>query len=321
MALRTNIVSIVLIVASATAQSQTRWQDDPLNPHLRQVGRVLSPSVVYDSASHVFQLWETDGYNVFRALSLNGRDWYLSENGPLRRLNVTLKLRFIFEVHVIRVDSLYFMYATGPQLNDTGAIVLATSTDGDNWSLHPSNPVVAPSGRGWQSTGVAYAKVVRTSRGFIMAYGGGDGVSLSGIGIAASPDGISWTKFGEDQVIHPRDTCAIVPCGMTIKDSTCYMLYTSLADSARCIYLATSFDGFHWTPYWDASLLHSGQSGAWNSRNLGEGTLLYLNNKFHFWYSALGDRNDSWQMGYTTSDSLSINSSTHTGSPFTPTQY
>lgn len=302
----TTLIAIVLfsLLSISRLNAQTTWHDDPLNPHLRNIGRVLSPSVLFDSSSHSFHLWGTDGHNLYRALSLDGSTWYISEyDSPY--LASVFSMNFLFAVEVVRVDSMYYMYFTGQQFNGKLIIGLATSRDGDNWTLHPSSPVLRATGVTWESGGVAYAKIVHTAQGFIMAYTGGDGKTASMVGIATSQDGILWQRFGGNPVILPKDSVSgIAPCALASKDGQFYLLYNSLVAPADWINLAVSSDGFHWTKSGSNPVVRSGAPGSWNSGSLGEGTLRFVGSGAHFWYSALSNDQSLWQMGHAWTDSL-----------------
>lgn len=98
-------------------------------------------------------------------------------------------------------DDGYAIYYTGlDRPRGSGAIGLATSTDGATWTKH-GEPVLSaePS---WERGKVDRPSVARTSRGFAMVYAG---EQLTDRGLAWSDDGITWRRDGEGPVIDQDD--------------------------------------------------------------------------------------------------------------------
>jgi predicted GH43/DUF377 family glycosyl hydrolase len=289
-----------VLLATLSVDAQTVWHDDPLNPHLQGLSRVLSPSVLVDSSTHLFHLWETDGYRVYHALSPDGRTWYVSENTPSIDLTSAFRVNFIYAVEVVRVDSEYYMYCDAAVTGSFSQIItLATSKDGETWTVHPASPVFIPTGSGWESNGISYPKIVRAEQAYCMLYAGGDGVHGSMIGVATSLDGKTWQRYENNPVIVISGSA---PTGLEIHDGQFYLLYTSLIPPASSINLAQSPDGFTWKNSSFNPVIQSGPPGAWNSSNLGEGTLRFVNGSFRLWYSAQSAYDPTWRMGYASTD-------------------
>jgi len=102
---------------------------------------------------------------------------------------------------VIKVENVYYMYYLGRNLPEV-KIGLATSTDGTNWTRHPSNPVLVAD-EPWEGSGVYYASVYQTNNEFVMIYMNASG---TGFGRATSTDGINWIKDESNPFFTKDDT-------------------------------------------------------------------------------------------------------------------
>jgi predicted GH43/DUF377 family glycosyl hydrolase len=102
---------------------------------------------------------------------------------------------------ITATDDGYAIYYTGlDRPRGSGAIGLATSTDGATWTKH-GQPVLSAEPT-WERGKLDRPRVARTSRGFAMVYSGGQ---LTDRGLAWSDDGITWRRDGESPVIDQGD--------------------------------------------------------------------------------------------------------------------
>jgi predicted GH43/DUF377 family glycosyl hydrolase len=102
---------------------------------------------------------------------------------------------------ITATDDGFAIYYTGlDRPRGSGAIGLATSTDGATWTKHGA-PILSaePS---WERGKLDRPRVARTSRGYAMVYSGGQ---LTDRGLAWSDDGITWRRDGEAPVIDQDD--------------------------------------------------------------------------------------------------------------------
>lgn len=95
----------------------------------------------------------------------------------------------------------YRLWFTSVQLAGSDAILetaVATSSDGLAFAA-PTDPVLQPSGSGWDSAGVETVSVLRDATGMFRLWYAGDlpppGSNQYAIGAASSADGIHWTKI------------------------------------------------------------------------------------------------------------------------------
>jgi hypothetical protein len=94
---------------------------------------------------------------------------------------------------VVRTDAGYLLFYAGFDVaqSGSGAIGLATSSDGVTWDKRPE-PVLAAS-EPWEGRSLDRPRAVVTPDGLAMVYAGRD---LSDRGLATSGDGVTWTKRG-----------------------------------------------------------------------------------------------------------------------------
>lgn len=129
----------------------------------------------------------------------------------------------------------YQMWYTSSNSNQFGNFGMgyAISSDGTNWNTNPSNPLFEADTTAWDQDSIAGQVIVwdPIEKEYVMAYQGftlGSGEfdwttgetdsGVWGIGIATSPDGVSWTKSAKNPVINFTEDfdvwsgAAITPC-------------------------------------------------------------------------------------------------------------
>ncbi len=297
----------VLLFSSATAQYQ--WVNDPNNPLPIDESVVLEPSVLYNPTNERFDLWYTDGYEIKRAVSADGRTWI--GTGASQSLTELFSVSFCYAVEVIRIDSAYYLYGSCQTLDrKTMFIGLATSADGDQWTRHPSSPALLPGGSSsWEKSYVLYPKIVQRNGVYSMYYQGNG--KPAEIGLATSADGVHWVKHRGNPIVGIHDigqnTAAVAPSGVEVVNGTFYMLVNKADnDNNATSNLATSADGVSWLFYQGNPVLSTGTPGMWNAGWLGDGTLRYWQGSFYYWYCAADSRPGQgsleWQMGLATSE-------------------
>src|SRR5262249_36561493 len=82
----------LLPIFASSAVGQTSWQRSAANPVLpgpTAGGYAFSPSVIYDSAANIYQMWYTAratggyGWSIYYAISLDGATWFSYINDPV----------------------------------------------------------------------------------------------------------------------------------------------------------------------------------------------------------------------------------------------
>lgn len=118
----------------------------------------------------------------------------------------------------------------------------ATSVDGIAWEVDTANNPVMIAGPGsYDSSAIAVPNVWKEGGTWYMLYRG-SGAVVDNVCLATSPDGVSWTKYGNNPVISAQPD----PAGVMRVGST-YYLYCNTTSGNREINVYTSADLHTWT--------------------------------------------------------------------------
>ena len=160
------------------------------------------PSVIYDGIND-WKMWfdAWDGSDIWRSLgyatSTDGINW--SKYGAVLDKGTSGEWDD-YKIHhpsVVKEGSTYYMYYGGHRSGQSYRIGMATSSNGINWTKYAENPILT-----WGEDGEFDDNMLRPSKPIIidgvwyMFYWAYDG-SSSGMGLAVSTNGYTWTKKGE----------------------------------------------------------------------------------------------------------------------------
>ncbi len=150
--------------------------------------------------------------------------------------------------------------------NAPGTIGRATASNPlEAWTVDPE-PVLLPGGEGaWDSKMVNTPRVVRDGDEYVMYYAGFDegGLASGAIGMATSPDGITWTKYDDpatteaefaesDPVLQSDSPSALIHQPNVVPtDDGWLMLFRRMERPEQTLITATSEDGIHWDANYD----------------------------------------------------------------------
>jgi predicted GH43/DUF377 family glycosyl hydrolase len=160
--------------------------------------------------------------------------------------------------HVLRIADGYVMYYDGFRIGTSGSrIGLATSPDGINWTKHDdpattearyaeSDPVLEPTTGTFDERRVMDPNVLPTDDGWVMVYSTGNGSakfngSTFDFGLAASPDGVTWTKVDDAPILRGAEQPgwrAIYLASMVEHEGQ-YYLYFDVGTGGTNVHLAT----------------------------------------------------------------------------------
>ena len=167
----------------------------------------------------------------------------------------------------------------------------AFSLDMVRWFTYFKNPVLVhgPAGT-WDERGVRPMSVVRDSTGYKMYYLGFTNASHNAIGLATSPDGMTWTKCPTNPVLDagPRGAWDSVQASLACVcfDGSTYSLYYTGTNGSRVVIgLATSHDGIVWTRYPGNPVLDAGLAGSWDDHAAQAPAVVKAGGLFHMFYN------------------------------------
>lgn len=233
------------------------WIDYNTNPIFKGTGQtfdqngVTRPVVLIEGNS--FKMWYlncgvgnvgTIGY----AESNDGITWVRPVSQPV--LNCGLAgfwdAASITPGPVIKVGGTYRMYYSGrAQMSGLTSIGLATSIDGINWVKNP-NPVLV-SKENWEGS-IDAGDIVKINSTYYMYYSGING-GIYKIGIATSPDGITWTRLFITPILTGDEAWegnGVLTPTIIYNNNKYVMAYLNGVDYPDAFGLATSIDGINW---------------------------------------------------------------------------
>ena len=317
-ALKLLLLITLLIVSSGDLSAQVNWTKCPGNPVLPgQLGTwyayTTMNSVLYNDDSSRYEMWFTAGaqisfpYTIGFATSVDGISWNVYASNPvLTPTSGEWDAYTVLAPYVLRENGQYKMWYTGcATAQFLNRIGYATSTDGINWTKHPSNPVFEPGTASWESAAVAYPCIMPYSNGYKMWYGGGSiSWSETAIGYATSPDGINWERYESNPVLLSGatgqwDHLVFGPRLLEIAN-TYYMFYSGeiILWNSDKIGLATSLDGLDWTKHPSNPVLQP-TPGQWDGSRTNLGSVLMDSDTLKMYYTGMNSSN--MQIGLATS--------------------
>jgi predicted GH43/DUF377 family glycosyl hydrolase len=168
-----------------------------------------------------------------------------------------------------------------------GGIGFAYSSDGINWTKHPS-AVMTPGATGWDSLFVGAASVIKESGSYKMWYTGWKSFTRlpRSIGYATSPDGINWTKYSGNPVLSPLTGWESGGVGYqsVIKMTGGYLMFYTGEAANALTGRAISSDGITWERYSNNPVLPAGGIGEWDRSNY-LGKVIAIEDTLYMYYT------------------------------------
>ncbi|MGW8317526.1 MAG: hypothetical protein ACWGNV_18155, partial [Bacteroidales bacterium] len=205
-------------VGLATSEDGITWTRNGNNP-VFEIGPEGSWDDTYVSCGDVtlvndtFHMWYTGWTGTWNqsaighAYSIDGINWTRDPENPVLTLEMEGSIDngwiWIDEV-VFDGDYLHMWYAAADMDLQEGYVGHATSIDGSQWTVDPSNPAILPGNpEDWDYPVVGFTGVVFDGSIFHMWYAGGnnDPSHIYDIGYATSTDGSNWDKYAGNPVM------------------------------------------------------------------------------------------------------------------------
>jgi len=209
-------------------------------------------------------------------------DWTKYENNPVLDVGPTGSWEDtgVWSPNVLLEGSTYIMWYNGGTEDHYIKIGMATSSDGTTWLRH-GDPVLTP--EAWEGTQVSSPTVLKIGTTYTMWYCGGS--VPQDIGVATSPDGISWTKHIGNPIMNGAEPSVLF-------DGSTYKMWYSRSD--HTIGYATSADGTTWTVHPSAVLT---LDFPWESTEVRGPSVLFTDSLYVMHYFGRGIPN-YYQIGY-----------------------
>lgn len=166
-------------------------------------------------------------------------------------------------------DGTWLLYGGARRAGSDAPIVWRATAPGPEgpWTMHPE-PVLEPSGDGWDSAITDHPSVLRTDDGYLMAYGGASGArpNRNRIGFARSSDGVTWARVPAELAgADDGDALGPVACGLDARtmfepelartDDGLRLHFGAMVEDDMFIGAAHSTDGRTWSCAADGALL------------------------------------------------------------------
>ncbi len=235
-------------IAYATSADGHTWTKHGavLGPTYMSEGHdVAYPSVVQVGGTYWMWYNGFDGatYRIFAATSSDGTSWtkagVVLDVGPMGSQDAT-SVVYPFVLNVNGTLHMWYTGLTSFSPPDNAAIMLATSTNGLNWTRE--GVVVSPGGGGSLDSYNAFAgSVARNGSTFVMVYTGESAYGTSRLLYAVSTDGIQWVKSGVALANDPPRENYLAQPDLVIRSDGSWLLYYVVRNdtSDLQIYLAT----------------------------------------------------------------------------------
>ncbi|NOX65940.1 MAG: hypothetical protein GXO85_09115, partial [Chlorobi bacterium] len=178
--------------------------------------------------------------------------WQKYENNPILETSNSNWENYFTAIYCLKDGTGYKLYYTAMVPNQK-EVALATSSDGFTWTKHSNNPVLRRGEQSWSSFRLVIGSVLKVGKTYYaFYYGDNENLYAKGsLGVATSSDGVNWTQYDGNPIIHytdisPGDQGLGLP-KVVYKNGQFHMYFIQKGHN-RWIY-ATSSDGFNWDIY------------------------------------------------------------------------
>jgi beta-1,2-mannobiose phosphorylase / 1,2-beta-oligomannan phosphorylase len=188
----------------------------------------------------------------------------------------------------------YTMWYAGHSA-DRVVICRATSIDGRHWQRHGA--VLEPQ-LPWEKAALMCPSVLRDEADmYHMWYSGGERYEPDAVGYATSPDGITWTRVGDQPVLGPDPGSAwererVAGAHVFRRDGWFYIAYIGFANGFEdaAIGIARSADGARWHRHAGNPIISRGAPGDFDSINVYKPFVIVEGDLWRLWYNASSPR-------------------------------
>lgn len=177
----------------------------------------------------------------------------------------------------------------------------AISGDGINWYLRAKNPILRPGPSGtFDSRSIRNLTLIQDDINYKLYYTGDNEIRTE-IGLAMSPDRITWTKHPANPLLRVGasgtwESAQVRQPAIIVEGNVYKMWYDGYNGSTRSIGYATSTDGINWTKYTGNPVLVAGPT-SFDITGVGEPAVVKVGNVYHMTYTGY-DNAGTGRIGY-----------------------
>ena len=187
----------------------------------------------------------------------------------------------------------YRMVFEGVAASSATSTGYATSTNAMRWTKYASNPVFTATQQ-WENRETSIGSVVwdPIAKRWNGYYHGGNNTTPRQIGLATSPDLLSWTRYSNSPILAKgasgtwEDRYIADAKVIRVSATDWRMIYRGVKASTNVAQVgyATSSDGVNWTKY-PANPVFGPAASGWDSTEiLSPSVFIDVNGRFHMWY-------------------------------------
>lgn len=274
------------------------WSKDSNNPVLEPSSsgwdsQDVAPSCAFrvGSTYHLFYFGRDTGKNwqIGHATSTDLTNWSKDSNNPvIQNSQSAWDTEQVAKGTIVRVGDTYHHLFDGSD-GSTFQIGHATSTDLVNWTRNSNNPVLTPSGSGWDDSGVAAPTMYREGEYFRIIYGGYDGTNWSA-GHAHATDLSSITKSSANPVLAAgSQSWEGGNCHQTtvLRDNNVMSLLYASASPQNIGFATAPGEITDWRKEGDNPVLTPGGTGSVDEGGAGQPVLYRDPDTYHLFYKAI----------------------------------
>ena len=220
-------------VGYASSPDGVTWTKHPGNPVLERSSGVatawdvggVSNGPLIDEGDHYTMFFRGDdsggAIRFGRATSPDLINWTRDTNFVFGPGATGSWERFLDSAVVRQVNDGYGMWYLAYDTTGVGRIGYAYSSDGITWNRSAANPVLTEDATSWDVAGPGSFRILERPwlGDYLMAYVSDDLAGTYAIGLATSPDGITWTKDAANPVL-PTIPAAWHANGFEVRDLT-----------------------------------------------------------------------------------------------------
>ncbi len=209
--------------------------------------------------------------------------WVKRGNAPVMpAIPGTFKSVHTANPDILTANGMIYFYYRGGDGNDRIALATAaeSSFNGGNFTDYPRNPIVGIGNNSFDDLAALDPATVFFRDHVLLYYSGLGKKGIDAVGLATSKDYYTFAKYKKNPVLTGRAPEVV------LKEGIIYMYYVMPNEySGYSIYLATSNDGYNFTPFGSAPVFNYGPGREWDSKSVTVPRIREKNGVYYMFYA------------------------------------